>query len=83
MWLEFGDDCIIWVFCINYCYDKRVNGEIDSFSRLKEDNEMILRFNGVTGNLKKRATSRFITSNCLDNTDCGNNTIDSYYLINF
>lgn len=83
MWLGFSNNYIIQVFCTDYYCDKRIDGETDNFLRLEEDNEMILRFDSMTGNLAKGTTGRFIAGICFDNTNCSNNIIDFYYFINF
>lgn len=44
---------------------------------------MILRFDGITDNLVKRAISRFIVNICFDNTNYNNKNINFYYFINF
>lgn len=63
--------------------DKETNRETNSFLRLEKDNEIILGFDSVIDNSEKKATSRFIAGICLNNTDWGNNTLNSYYFINF
>lgn len=83
MWLDFNNNYKVQIFCIDYYCDKRVEGETDNFLRVEKDNEIILRFDGMTGNLEKSATSKFIASIYFDNTDCGNNTINSYYFFKF
>lgn len=83
MWLGFGDDGIVQVFSTDCYCDKGTDGETDSSSRIEKDNGMVLGFDGVTGNSENGATDRFVAGIWHENADCGNNTIDSYYLINF
>lgn len=50
---------------------------------MEKNNKIILRFDGITSNLEKKATDRFITGIYFNNTNCNNNIIDFYYLMNF
>lgn len=79
----FGGDGIIRVFGTDSCCNEGVDGETDSSSRVEEDDGMTLGFSGVTRDYEKKDISRFIADICFVNADFGNNTIGTYYWVNF
>lgn len=76
---NFGSNSIIWVFDINSCFNKGINRETDSFSRVKKNNKIIFKFSDMTTKYKKRNINRYITNICFINIDYGNNIIGTYY----